>query len=116
MKQLVVKNLSQAMHMVKEMNVTGREEWSDEYRKIGRRAIADFLRDRMKDSIADHLARLPEDVADRRNGSYERHLLTELGDLVLSVPRTRRFNPLFILQAYARRNKEVDRLSSPASY
>jgi transposase-like protein len=107
-KQLVVKNLSQAMHMVKEMTV--REAWSDEYRTIGRRAIADFLRDRMRDSIADHLGRLPEGVADRRNGSYRRHLLTELGDLVLSVPRTRRFNPLGILTAYARRNKEVDRL------
>ncbi len=110
MKQLVVKNLSHAMHMVKEMNVTYREEWSDEHRSIGRRAIADFLRDRMKESIVDHLGRLPEGVADRRNGSYGRHLLTELGDLVLSVPRTRRFNPLSILQAYRRRNKEVDRL------
>ena len=109
-KQLVVKNLSHAMHMVKEMTVAGREEWTDEYRNAGRRAIAQFLRDRMKESIADHLGRLPEGVADRRNGSYSRHLLTELGDLVLSVPRTRVFNPLSILHAYHRRNKEVDRL------
>ncbi len=108
MKQLVVKNLAHAMHMVKEM--TGREAWSDEYRIIGRRAIATFLRERMKESIADYLGRLPEAVADRRNGSYDRHLLTEMGDLVLSVPRTRAFTPLRILRAYARRSKEVDRL------
>jgi len=109
-KQLVVKNVAQAMLMVKEMNVTCREEWSDEYREIGRRAIADFLRDCMKDSIADHLSRLPEGVADRRNGSYQRHLLTEIGDLMLSVPRTRIFNPISIVEAYARRSREVDRL------
>jgi putative transposase len=109
-KQLVVKNLSQAMHMVKEMNVAHREEWSDEYRQIGRRAIADFLRDRMQDSIVDYLGRLPDGVADRRNGSYARHLLTEIGDLMLSVPRTRLFNPVSIVEAYARRSKAVDRL------
>jgi transposase-like protein len=106
----VVKNLSQALNMVKEMYVTRQEEWSDEYRKIGRRAIATFLRDRMKDSIADYLGRLPDGVADRRNGSYERHLLTEIGDLILAVPRTRTFNPVSLLDAYARRGKAVDRL------
>jgi transposase-like protein len=107
-KQLVVKNLAQALHMVKRMTV--REEWADEYQTIGRRAIADFLRDRMKDSIADHLSRLPEGVTDRRNGNYHRHLLSEIGDLMLCVPRTRKFNPISIVQAYARRSTQVDRL------
>ncbi|MBP1732838.1 MAG: transposase mutator type [Deltaproteobacteria bacterium] len=110
MEHAVVKNLSQAMTMVKDMYVSCREEWSDAYRQIGRRAIATFLRDRMKDSIADYLGRLPEGAADRRNGSYQRHLLTEIGDLILSVPRTRAFNPVSILEAYARRGKTVDRL------
>ena len=31
-----------------------------------------------------------DDAADRRNGYYQRHLLTELGDIELNVPRTRR--------------------------
>jgi putative transposase len=110
MKQAVVRNLSQAMKLVKEMYSSNREEWSDSWREFGRQAIAHFLRDRMKDSISDHLGRLPEGIPDRRNGSYTRRLLTELGDLVLSVPRTRRFNPLAIIEAYARRSKEVDRL------
>jgi putative transposase len=106
--QTVVKNLSQAMRMVKEMNIG--EEWSDEYRQIGRHAIGDFLRDRMKESIADYLGRLPEGISDRRNGSYYRHVLTEIGDILLSVPRTRTYNPIHIVEAYARRSKEVDRL------
>jgi transposase-like protein len=49
-------------------------------------------------------------VADRRNGSYSRHLLTAMGDLELCVPRTRRFSALAVLQAYARRERHVDRL------
>jgi len=73
--QLMIKNLSQAMRMVKEMNVDSGEEWSGEYRCIGRAAIGAFLRDRMKESIADYLGRLPEGVSDRRNGSYQRHVL-----------------------------------------
>jgi putative transposase len=106
--QTIVKNLSQAMRMVKEMNIE--EEWSDGYRQIGRNAIGAFLRDRMKESIADYLGRLPDGVSDRRNGSYQRHVLTELGDTILSVPRTRVYNPIHILEAYARRSKDVDRL------
>jgi putative transposase len=108
--QLMVKNLSQAMRMVKEMNVDSREEWSGEYRRIGRTAIGVFLRDRMKESIADYLGRLPEGVSDRRNGSYQRHVLTEIGDILISVPRTRTYNPIEIIEAYARRSKDVDRL------
>ncbi len=106
--QTAVKNLSQAMKMVKEMNV--REEWSDECRSVGRHAIRDFLRDRMKESIADYLGRLPEGISDRRNGSYQRHVLTEIGDILLSVPRTRTYNPIHVVEAYARRSKDIDRL------
>lgn len=64
----------------------------------------------MKESISDQLNRLPEEVSDRRNGSYQRHVLTEIGDILLTVPRTRTYTPLNILEAYARRSKEVDRL------
>ena len=48
-------------------------------------------------------------MRDRRNGSYPRHLLTELGDIALSVPRTRRFCPTEVLRSYARRAPEIDR-------
>jgi transposase-like protein len=36
-------------------------------------------------------------------------LLTELGDIELAVPRTRRFSPVTVLRAYARRSAEIDR-------
>jgi len=110
MKQIVIKNLPQAMKMVKEMNIGNEEEWSEEYRQIGRNAIGDFLQDRMKESVADYLCRLPEGISDRRNGSYQRHVLTEIGDILLSVPRTRTYNPINIIEAYGRRSREVDRL------
>lgn len=51
-----------------------------------------------------------QEIADRRNGSYRRHLLTELGDIELQVPRTRTFNPIRILQRFARRAVQVERM------
>ena len=48
-----------------------------------------------------------DDAADRRNGYYQRHLLTELGDIELNVPRTRR-SPVEVIRAYARRTPEID--------
>jgi transposase-like protein len=110
MKANVIRSVARALDMVKEMNVSSRDEWSDEYRAIGRNAIALFLRDRMNESVSDYLSRLPDGSGDRKNGSYLRHLLTELGDMILSVPRTRRYIPLEILKSYARRCAQVDRL------
>ena len=49
------------------------------------------------------------DAADRRNGYYRRSLLTELGDIELFVPRTRRYCPTEVVRAYARRSPEIDR-------
>jgi transposase-like protein len=48
------------------------------------------------------------DEADRRNGCYPRHLLSELDELL--VPRTRRFAPIAVVRAYARRPAQVDRM------
>jgi putative transposase len=48
---------------------------------------------------------------DRRNGSFPRHLLTELGDIELCVPRTRGVSVRFkVLRAYGRRVGHVDRM------
>lgn len=110
MKAVVIKSVARALDMVKEMNVSSADEWSDEYRKVGRNAIAGFLRDRMRQSISDYLSGLPDKTSDRKNGSYVRHLLTELGDIVLLIPRTRRYIPLEVLKSYARRCARVDRL------
>ena len=47
-------------------------------------------------------------MRDRRNGSYSRHLLTELGYIEVSMPRTRRFCPCQVV-SYARRVPEIGR-------
>ncbi|MGQ0663288.1 MAG: transposase [Pseudomonadota bacterium] len=66
----------------------------------GRQAVAEILRARMVESVDRHLAAVAEKgVADRRNGSYTRHLLTEPGDIELAVPRTRRFHPRTVVRA-----------------
>jgi hypothetical protein len=62
-------------------------------------------------AIDEHLERMAVlDQAGRRNGSYPRHLLSELGDIELMVPRTRRFAPVAVVRAYARRPERVDRM------
>jgi transposase-like protein len=47
---------------------------------------------------------------DRRNGHYRRCLLTGMGAIELAVPRTRTASAVRVLQAYARRERAVDRL------
>lgn len=110
MKAAVIRSVARAMDVVKEMNVSSADEWADEYRAVGRSAIAGFLKDRMKESISDYLARRAEGSPDRKNGGYTRRLLTEMGDVLLTIPRTRKYIPLRIIKAYARRCGQVDRL------
>ncbi len=48
---------------------------------------------------------------DYRNGYYVRHLLTEMGDLELLVPRSRKGGfPTQLIERYARRCRSVDRV------
>lgn len=107
--RLVIRSLPQAFEMVKEMGLC--DEWESDHRVYGRRAIVDIFEQRMRDRIDRHLedmARRGE--ADRRNGSFSRHLLTELGDIELCVARTRRMSGVEVVRAYARRVDEVDRM------
>ena len=48
-------------------------------------------------------------ASDRRNGAYRRNLLSELGDIELKVPCTRRYCPVSVIRSYARRAPEIDR-------
>lgn len=107
----MIKNLPEALKMVKEMNITADDEWSGEYRDAARTSRAKVLKDRMEEKVASHLAwAYQRGIPDRRNGSYVRRVLTEIGDIVLAVPRTRCFTPRGIITAYARRTKEIDHL------
>lgn len=107
---VTIRSLPMAFELVKGMQGQGLE-WGEGYRALGRDAIAGILRRQMGQAIDEHLDRMAErDQADRRNGSYRRHLLTELGEIELAVPRTRRFAPIAVLRAYARRAVELDRM------
>jgi transposase-like protein len=105
-----IKSLPAAFAMLKSMQAEG-VEWGEDYRHGAREVIAELLRGRMDQLIDEHLERMAElGQADRRNGCYRRHLLTELGDIALHVPRTRTFSALQVVRAYARRAKNVDRM------
>jgi transposase-like protein len=104
-----IESLPVAFEVVKAMQ-GDRLEWGEGYRPLGRQALAAIVEGRMDEAVSDWLDGLGiEDEPDRRNGHYRRHLLTELGDIELAVPRTRRFSPVAVLRAYARRSAEIDR-------
>jgi putative transposase len=105
-----IESLPVAFEMVKAMQAEGLE-WGEDYRPLARRALAEIIEEQMASAIDRYLEALDaEDVPDRRNGHYRRHLLTTLGDVELSVPRTRRYTPTQVLRAYARRTPEIDRM------
>jgi putative transposase len=99
-----------AFEVVKAMQTDGLE-WGEGYRPLGRQALEEIIEDQMAAAVDRYLDQLQaDDAADRRNGYYRRHLLTELGDIELEVPRTRRYSPTEVVRAYARRTREVDRV------
>jgi transposase-like protein len=109
--RIMIRSLPEAMAVVKEMNLTSEDEWTGDYREAARDAISSFLTDRMTQRLKFYLTdREAGGIPDRRNGRYLRHLLTELGDVLVSVPRTRTYNPIEVIRVYARRSREVDRL------
>jgi putative transposase len=86
-------------------------EWGEDYRHAAAAALKDVLEGRMAAGVDRHLDEIAEhEVADRRNGSYRRWLMTELGEIELSVPRTRTYSALEVVRAYARRAGHVDRM------
>jgi len=104
-----IESLPAAFAMVKAMQAQGLD-WGEGYRPLGRQALTEIIETEMAQAVDLWLESLEaEDEADRRNGYYRRSLLTELGDIELSVPRTRRYCPTEVLRAYARRSPEIDR-------
>ncbi len=108
MKQrLVIRSLPQAYELIKGFDLDG----EGDYRGSAREALREILHGRMEDRVSAHLEEMESlGESDRRNGYYIRHLLTELGDIELSVPRTRRMSAVGIVRVYARRVQQVDRM------
>lgn len=105
-----ITSLPMAFEVVKAMQADGLD-WDEGYRPMGRRALEAIIEAQMAAAVERYLEQLEADAApDRRNGTYRRHLLTELGDIELAVPRTRRYSPVEVIRAYARRTREIDRV------
>ena len=104
-----IESLPMAFALVKEMQADGLE-WGEGYRPLGRKALTEVIQGQMTEAVDRWLDSLDGlAMRDRRNGCYPRQLLSELGDIELSVPRTRRFCPTAVLKSYARRAPEIDR-------
>lgn len=99
-------------HAYREMN---RFEWEGDYRPMAKVALKEILEGHFKQELEEVLGlELYEHSSERknyRNGSYARHLLTEMGDLEIRVPRLRRGGLHYkILARYSRRSKSIDQL------
>ena len=105
-----VRNVNRAL---KEINAF---EWEGDYRFAGRNKLREILEGGMETEVEQHLGRERYerrergDQEDYRNGSRVRHFLTELGDLILRMPRTRKGYVSKVLEAYQRRSRSVDQL------
>jgi len=103
-----ITKIHQAFKEIKYMQC---DTWEGDYRPSVRDALKDLLEHRMHNAIDAHLEqKRAQGFPDRRNGSYPRHLLTELGDLLLRIPRTRTFSARLLLKRFARQSFSVERL------
>lgn len=90
-------------------------EWEGEFKPMARRALKELMEKRLEEEMAEYLGlsryEHATDRHDYRNGHYVRHLLTEMGDLELLVPRSRKGKfPSKLFERYARRSGSVDKV------
>ena len=90
-------------------------QWEGDFKPLARQALKELLEKRMEEEMAEYLglARYEHGSArhDYRNGHYARHLLSEMGDLELLVPRSRKKKfPTKLFERYARRCRSVDKV------
>lgn len=109
LEQATARNVSRAMREINGF------EWEGDFKPMARRALKELLENRLDQEMADYLGvSRYEHGADRhdyRNGHYVRHLLTEMGDLELLVPRSRKGKfPSKLFERYARRCRSVDKV------
>ena len=99
-------------HFPAEFNNEIWPELEEKSREAAREAIKAVIEGEMNNRIDAYLEELrcrEGAEPDRRNGYYRRHLLTEVGDIELSVPRTRKMSGVEVLEKFKRRPKNVDR-------
>ena len=109
LKQTTVRNVSRALREINAFETEG------DFKPQARQALKHLLEKRLEEEMAEYLGMARyEHAADRhdyRNGHYVRHLLTEMGDLQLIVPRSRKGKfPSKLMGRYARRCRSVDQV------
>jgi putative transposase len=109
LEQATPSNVSRALN---EINAF---EWEGDFKPMARQALKELLEKRLEDEMAQYLGVSRYEHAserhDYRNGHYIRHLLTEMGDLELVVPRSRKGKfPSKLFARYARRCRSVDQV------
>lgn len=91
-----ITKIQQAFKEIKHMAM---DTWQEECRFAARRAMKEVLETRMHNSIDVHLEQMrAAGLADRRNGSFSSHLLTEVGDLELRIPELAPSAPMSFLE------------------
>lgn len=108
MTQNYIRSLPQAFEVIKQMELSA--GWESDYRFAAREALVRILEDRMEDRLERYLRDIGRRLSDRRNGYFSRHLLTEIGDIELHVPRTRGWSAVEVVRSYARRVDQVERM------
>ena len=109
LKQTTRRNVSRALREINAFESEG------DFKPHARQALKELLEKRLEEEMAEYLgvARYEHGAErhDYRNGHYVRHLLTEMGDLELLVPRSRKGKfPSKLIGRYARRCRSVDRV------
>ena len=107
-----IENFSQAAQIVKELGLTSCDGWYvDEWKEEGLKAFRRAIEDTMEAYIErSRLEAVDRGLLDRRNGYYERRVLTVLGETEVLVPRLRTTSAASVLKAYARRTADIDQL------
>jgi putative transposase len=109
LKRATVRNVSRALKEINAFEVEG------DFKPKARQALKEILEKRLEEEMSEYLglARYEHgaDRPDYRNGRYVRHLLTEMGDIELLVPRCRKGKfPTKLFERYARRCRSVDKV------
>ena len=109
LEQATTRNVSRAL---KEINAF---EWEGDFKPAARQELKRLMESRLEEEMAEYLGvsryERAADRPDYRNGHYVRHLLTEMGDLELLVPRNRQGGfPSKLIARYTRRCRSIDRV------
>jgi putative transposase len=109
LEQAPAKNVSRALEEINGF------EWEGDFKPMARQALKQLLEQRLEEEMAEYLGlsryEHASDRHDYRNGHYVRHLLSEMGDIELLVPRRRKGGfPTKLFERYARRCRAVDKV------